>query len=65
MRSVTLQDLDGEALLACGDQQAVLRLWHVTSGALLNEAEVDRVPLAIAFGDTGLYTVGPDGATAL
>lgn len=65
VRALACQDMDGEVLLAAGDAGAKLRLWHLASGTLLNEAELDRVPLAIAFGETGLHVVGPSGATML
>ncbi|MGE7433071.1 WD40 repeat domain-containing protein [Kitasatospora sp. NPDC001175] len=65
VRALACQNLDGEVLLAAGDAAATLRLWHLASGSLLNEAVLDRVPLAIAFGDSGLHVVGPGGATQL
>ncbi|WP_431683000.1 WD40 repeat domain-containing protein [Kitasatospora sp. KL5] len=65
VRTLVCQEMDGEALVAAGDEQNTVRLWHLGSGTLLNEAPLDRAPLAISFTETGLYVVGPDGAVTL
>ncbi|MER5639672.1 WD40 repeat domain-containing protein [Kitasatospora sp. NPDC002227] len=65
VRALAVQDLDGEVLLAAGDEASTVRLWHLASGTLLNEAQMDRAPLAIAFGEAGLHVVGVDGPTLL
>ncbi|MER5639679.1 WD40 repeat domain-containing protein [Kitasatospora sp. NPDC002227] len=65
VRALAVQSLDGEVLLAAGDETSTLRLWHLASGTLLNEAALDDVALAIAFGEAGLHVVGVDGPTLL
>ncbi|AUG76712.1 hypothetical protein CFP65_1838 [Kitasatospora sp. MMS16-BH015] len=65
VRALAVQDLDGEVLLAAGDDASTVRLWHLASGTMLNEAELDRAPLAISFGEAGLHVVGVDGPTLL
>ncbi|MGW2402510.1 WD40 repeat domain-containing protein [Kitasatospora sp. NPDC001664] len=65
VRSLVCQVLDGEVLVAAGDESSVLRLWHLASGSLVNEAPLDRIPLAIAFGEAGLHVVGPGGPVTL
>ncbi|WP_441246573.1 WD40 repeat domain-containing protein [Kitasatospora sp. McL0602] len=65
VRSLAVQSLDGEVLLAAGDTASTVRLWHLASGTLLNEAALDRAPLAISFGEAGLHVVGVDGPTLL
>ncbi|GAA3026544.1 hypothetical protein GCM10020229_42330 [Kitasatospora albolonga] len=65
VRTLVCQEMDGEALVAAGDERDTVRLWHLGSGTLLNEAPLDRAPLAISFTETGLYVVGPGGAVTL
>ncbi|MFJ9518022.1 WD40 repeat domain-containing protein [Kitasatospora sp. NPDC101801] len=65
VRTLVCQEMDGEALVAAGDEQDTVRLWHLGSSTLLNEAPLDRLPLAISFTETGLYVVGPGGAITL
>lgn len=65
VRTLVCQEMDGEALVAAGDAQDTVRLWHLGSGTLLNEATLDRAPLAISFTEVGLYVVGPGGAVTL